>query len=279
MSFVPFTSALSAEYANLFATCQVLPAKQPGVDDMVSRILANQNRYQTVASALSLPWYFVGTIHSLEASLNFNCHLHNGDPLTARTVHVPAGRPVAGNPPFTWEESALDALAKLAGVIDWSIPGTLYQMEGYNGFGYRTSHPEVLTPYLWSMSNHYTSGKYTADGLFDPQAVSSQTGGAVILRRMAERQIIQFDQSGVPVTAPAVAPTEASIAAFEPLVKYAPTVFSDAAKTLQTALNQFPGTFVLEDGFAGLRTSDAFQRVTGHFLMGDPRLALSATAG
>ena len=273
----PLTDALRAEYTNLFATCQLSPASQAAIDSMVDRIVQNQARYQSVASQLSIPWYFVGTIHSLEASLNFNSHLHNGDPLTQRTVHVPAGRPSAGNPPFTWEASALDALTLdgLDQVTDWTTPGTLYQMEKYNGFGYRTKHPEVLTPYLWSMSNHYTEGKFTADGLFDPDAVSTQIGGAVILRRMAERGIIQFGQNGDPIT---TAGAQASVAAFAPLVRFSPTVFSPAAKTLQAALNQFPGIFLLVDGMAGTRTSDAFQKVTGHLLSGDPRAGLAAGA-
>ena len=65
-------------------------------------------------------------------------HLHNGDPLQARTVHVPSGRPVVGSPPFTWRQSALDALT-LKGfheVGDWSVPHMLYLLEKYNGTAY-----------------------------------------------------------------------------------------------------------------------------------------------
>jgi len=36
-------------------------------------------------------------------------------------------------------------------------------------------------------------------------------------------------------------------------------------------LNGFPGTVLTEDGKLGEGTSDAFKRVTGHFLAGDPR--------
>ena len=61
-------------------------------------------RYKS-GSRLSL-----GIIHSLEAEFNFNTHLHNGDPLSAQTVHVPRGRPPTGNPPFQWLDSAIDAL-------------------------------------------------------------------------------------------------------------------------------------------------------------------------
>ena len=52
------------------------------------------------------PWFFLGVIHAMESRFNFERHLHNGDPLSARTVRVPKGFPKAGNPPFTWEVSA-----------------------------------------------------------------------------------------------------------------------------------------------------------------------------
>jgi hypothetical protein len=41
-------------------------------------------------------------------------------------------------------------------------------------------------------------------------------------------------------------------------------------------LNTFPGIFVKVDGVPGERTSDAFRKVTGHFLFGDPRTAVGA---
>ncbi len=80
--------------------------------------------------------FFIAVIHNMEASQNFNKHLHNGDPLTARTVQVPAGRPKKGTPPFSWEDSAADALAirGLGAKTDWSLAGMLYQLEGYNGW-------------------------------------------------------------------------------------------------------------------------------------------------
>ncbi len=97
----------------------------------------------------------------MEASQNFTRHLHNGDPLTARTRQVPAGRPRTGNPPFTWEASATDALT-LDGFnswTDWTVAGALFKLERFNGSGYRLYHPQVKSPYLWSFSNHYTEGQ------------------------------------------------------------------------------------------------------------------------
>lgn len=203
----------------------------------------------------------------MEAGLRFTGHLHNGDPLTARTVHVPKGRPKTGNPTFTWEQSAADALqiAKLDSWDDWTVPGVLYKLEAYNGFGYRTRHPEVLSPYLWAASNHYTRGKYVADGTFSPTAVSKQCGGAVLLRRMAEAGVLAFDATNTLDEEP---PTDLDDVA--PLVRFS-SKKSEAAAQLQSLLNSFPGIFVRVDGVPGKRTSDAFRKVTGHFLLGDPR--------
>lgn len=194
------TDDLRAEYETLFDTCQVRPAVQAEVNAQAAKIVRNRRRYEAVGQALSIPWQFIGVIHHMECSQRFDRHLHNGDPLTARTVHVPAGRPAAGSPPFQWEESAIDAL-RLEGldkVGDWSIPSMLYQIEKYNGFGYRTRHPEVLTPYLWCGSNHYIKGKYVADGKFDCDAVSKQEGAAPILRRVLALAPLTFSPAAPP---------------------------------------------------------------------------------
>jgi lysozyme family protein len=181
------TNAERQRYNLLYQSCLIRPARRAAVDRLVRRIAANRRRYAKVARVLGIPWYVIGIVHSLEAGGDFTRHLHNGDPLSARTTHVPIGRPKTGRPPFTWEASATDAL-RYQGLDrwkDWSIPGTLYKFEAYNGFGYRDHHPDVPSPYLWSFSNHYTRGKYVADGRFSPTAVSQQCGAAVLLKRLA----------------------------------------------------------------------------------------------
>lgn len=190
----PYTDQLQQQYSDLFGTCVVGANRIATINSIISRILPYQARYQAVGVPLGIPWYFVAVIHNMECSLNFNCQLHNGDSLTARTVHVPAGRPVNGQPPFTWEESATDALTfeGFASQADWSLPRTLYRLEAYNGFGYRRQAPPINTPYLWSFSNHYTGGKFVADGSYDPNAVSGQCGAAIILSQMQQNGIVIF---------------------------------------------------------------------------------------
>lgn len=150
------------------------------------RILKNRDRYQEVAAAVNaaMPWWFVGIIHSLEASGSFQKHLHNGDSLKARTINVPKGRPVNGNPPFTWFASAYDALTmpgkRYHKESDWSIPKILWRLEGYNGYGYRL-YKRIHSPYLWAGTNHYTAGKYVRDGVWDMNAISTQSGAAGLM--------------------------------------------------------------------------------------------------
>ena len=256
------TPRLRAEYQRLSDTCVIRSASAGAVEALVAKLAANRARYEAAGAPTGTPWHAVAVIHNMEAGQNFNSHLHNGDPLTARTVHVPAGRPPTGKPPFTWEASAADAL-KVKGFDrwkDWSAAGTLYKLEGYNGFGYRMYHPQVLSPYLWSFSNHYVSGKYVGDGTWSDTAVSQQCGVAVLLRRLAEQGLVDF--AAAP-TAPPAAPA--------PWVRYSADKEIPHGRRLQEFLNGFPGVFVKVDGAPGDRTSDAFRKVTGRYLEGDPR--------
>ena len=113
------TAGMKSEYQTLFDSCLIRPERLAAVNSTAASIAANKPRYQTVGEPLGVAWYVVGLIHAMEASLNFATHLHNGDPLTDRTTHVPPGRPQTGRPPFTWEESATDALT-MQGLPKWS---------------------------------------------------------------------------------------------------------------------------------------------------------------
>ena len=155
-------------------------------------ISANVARYGAVAQIVGVPWWWIGCIHQLEAGGNFHCHLANGDPLTARTVHVPAGRPLTGTPPFTWEQSAIDALlfeGLSHGMITDPV-SALDRAERYNGLGYRNRG--LPSPYLWSGTNQYTSGKFVRDGVFDPHAVSDQPGVAALMMALQKNQVTLF---------------------------------------------------------------------------------------
>ncbi len=181
------TPALRAEYESLFASAAIRPERQAIVSATAQRMAdaSHWPRYVVVADSIGVPPHVVALIHAMESGLSFSGHLHNGDSLEARTVHVPKGRPLVGKPPFSWAESACDALLlhKLDTWDDWSLAGLSYVLERYNGFGYRR-HGNV-SPYLWSFTTAYTRGKYVSDGHFDPRAVSQQAGAMALLRGLA----------------------------------------------------------------------------------------------
>lgn len=259
------TQTLREEYKNLFDSCVIRPERKNEIETIISRLLDNRSRYEAVSDQVDVPWYIIGVIHSLEASQSFKKHLHNGDPLTARTVQVPKNRPTSGAPPFTWEDSAMDALTfdGFDRVEDWSLPGALFNLERFNGFGSRNKG--INTPYLWSFSKHYTKGKFVHDGIFDPNAVSNQCGAAILLRRLVDNDAIEIP--------PAIGPSTKE----EIIAAGADVPFSNQksvkATRLQKLLNRFPGisTQLVPDGSPGNKTSAAFKEVTGNFLAGDPR--------
>jgi len=181
--------SLRAEYAGLWQRMQIRPERMAEVNAIANRLIALKPRYQQVAAATRVPAGVIAVLHYREASNDFNGVLHNGERIigTGRLTRlVPPNR----GPFATWEESAIDALTmpphKLQEVDSWTIERACYEIERFNGFGYRNHHPEVKSPYLWSFSNNYSSGKYVADGQFSSSAVDKQCGTMPILKRMME---------------------------------------------------------------------------------------------
>lgn len=178
-------SQLRAEYEAEWDNCEIRADKQASVNSSLEKLRSHQAEYEQAAAAFNgMPWHFIGIIHGMETGFRLDRHFHNGDPLTARTIRVPAGRPL-GAPPFSWQASARDAMVQMGfhSVTDWSVPHMLYLWEQYNGFGYRFKG--LRSPYLWSFSNLYSKGRYVADGVFDGNAVSKQCGAAVMLKALS----------------------------------------------------------------------------------------------
>jgi lysozyme family protein len=156
-------------------------------------------RYQAVQARTGVPWYVTAVIHERECSQNWAGSLAQGDPWNRVSVHVPAGR----GPFASWEACAYDALANCAPYAarnrDWSIGGALTKLEEYNGLGYAARGRP--SPYIWSGTNQYVSGKYVRDGVYDPSAVDSQLGCAgLLMAMMALDPSIRFD--GAPAAQP-----------------------------------------------------------------------------
>jgi lysozyme family protein len=192
----PRFDQLEAEYAALIAAMTVAADKAAAVGAIARRLVAAKARYQAVERATGVPWFVVAVIHERECGQSFRTSLAQGDPWDRASVHVPAGR----GPFDSWESAAVDAL-RLSGldkVHGWSAERLCYELELYNGFGYRRRG--VNSPYLWSFSSNYRKGKYVADGIWSANAVDRKCGCLPMLKGMTA-----IDPS-IAFLAPAAAP-------------------------------------------------------------------------
>jgi hypothetical protein len=115
----------------------------------------------------------------------------------------------------TTSESAIDALTLegFAEVKLWSIERIAYQLEAYNGWGYRSRNTGVNSPYLWRATNQYQKGKFVRDGVFDPNAVSGQIGAMALLRRLIDTEGVNVPlEDDVPLPNAAPLPTVTDVA-------------------------------------------------------------------
>jgi lysozyme family protein len=175
---------LEKGYTNLLEQMKLRSDWLPVLDRDATKIIRGKNTYARITVKTGVPWEVIGLIHLLESGCDFDTHLHNGDSLNHRTINVPKGRPKAGLPPFTFEESAIDALIfdGLVGIEDWSDARIAYQLERYNGVGYFKYN--INSPYLWSGTTNYVRGKFVSDSIFDRDAVSKQSGAMAVLSRI-----------------------------------------------------------------------------------------------
>lgn len=157
--------------------------------------IASDPTYKLLGAQLNIPFYFIGVIHYRESSFNFKTHLYNGDSLNFRTVHEPSGFPKIGDPPFTWVESATDCLRSrnLQNMPQpWDVLQTLDRCERYNGLGYRNRNSP--SPYLWSGTDQYITGKYGSDGKFNLKIIDKQVGCAALLKCLQDSFNIDLNE-------------------------------------------------------------------------------------
>jgi len=181
---MPTLAALTAANARRWAAARLLSYREASFRATARRLVAAKDRYEAVAARTGVPWFVVAVIHEREASQRWDASIAQGDRWDRVSVHVPKGRG-----PFTsWEAAAVDALTDCAPHAarwrDWSPGGLLTLLEQYNGLGY--ANMGLPSPYIWAGTDQYSSGKYVADGRFDPQAVDQQLGCAGMLLAMGE---------------------------------------------------------------------------------------------
>ena len=236
----------------MFDTCIIQEEKYAEVDAYLKQILKAKDRYHAVSNKHNIPWCMTGIMHATVCDCNFKLHLHNGDSLNGRTTNIPIGYPKGGRPPFTWEQSAEDVFLfyRLHKWNDWSIPGILHNLtiiarDDYN------AHETVYSK-LWCFSNHFTASKTNP---------VDKCGAAILLRRMAEKQMISLENN-----------YNKRLADLQELgaeVQYLPSRSLPKVYELQRLLN-LSGAYLREDGRAGIFTAQAYHSITNQYLIGDP---------
>lgn len=242
--------ALALKYDAAWAEMKIYPNRIGAAKVVAKKILANKDRYLTAQAATGVPWSMIGLIEARESGCNQNCHLHNGDPLTAKTYHEPAGRPKAGAAPYDWLTSAIDALT-LKGYNKRTfntIGDIAVAMEEYNGFGYYRRG--IPSPYLWAGSDQYVKGKFIRDKVFDPNHVDEQTGAMVVLKALA-----QLDASVDPTATIPSAPIAAPIVVADPLP---PPPKATQARQSKTVKSTIGGALLLKAGIVWQALASGF---------------------
>ena len=202
-------TALKTRNAARWAAAKI--TRGPEFDRVATRLVMAKPRYQALSERTGVPWFVIAVIHEREAGQNFSKSIAQGDPWNAKSVHVPKGR----GPFKTFEEAAIDALTNCAPYAakwkDWSAGGTMTLLEQYNGLGY--ANKGLPSPYNWSGTDQYKSGKYVADGVFDPNAVDKQLGCAGLI--IAMQTLDPSIKFGPPVSlpSPTVQPKHVAVAA------------------------------------------------------------------
>lgn len=176
------------------ATLSQNPKDLAEINRAAQFILAQWLTYKQVGDELSIPPWVIGCLHYRESDFDFGTWLCNGDPIfdasgtPIKTSHVPQGL----GPCSTWQDAALLSLKNQGWNqgLHWDIVDALENLLLWNGTGYEALIPPINSPYLWSMTNHYSKGKYVADGIYDPNIVDSQAGCAAIIISLKSMGVI-----------------------------------------------------------------------------------------
>ncbi len=179
----PF-SVLRGEYEALLGSMKITRAAD--VELVAHRILqpSSLSRYQEVATATKVPATLIAALDYRESDCDPKSALGQGDPWNKVSTHVPRGH----GPFSSWMDAAefyvrYDHLDELS-VAFWSMAYVCWKAEAWNGFGPRNHG--IHTGYLWAGTNHYSAGKYVADGVWKASFVDKQIGVIPLIARIGE---------------------------------------------------------------------------------------------
>lgn len=177
---------VAAETARLVQTARADPTAQAAARAAALRAWNARRTYAQAAAATGVPWEWIAAVNTLEGGGGFDRHLGEGSPLTAVPRHRTTSPPPPGNPPWPWVDATVHYLRhqRMDRWPDWSLAGQLAAAERWNGMGYRNMGR--ASPYVWGGTQHAVRGRYVADGLFDPAAVTVRPGAFLVLRELAK---------------------------------------------------------------------------------------------
>lgn len=167
-------------------TMKIRSQHLPALDRTAARLVADKARYLSLERRSSVPALVTMVIAERESGADPRMSLAQGDRWDRVSVHVPKGR----GPFRSWEDAAVDALQidglDRIGRTNWTIERALFQLEKYNGFGYRRYG--VPSAYVWASTTIYRGGKFIADGKFSRNAWDTQLGVAALMARIGHAE-------------------------------------------------------------------------------------------
>lgn len=170
---------------------------------------------------------------------------------------------------------------RLASIVHAAVVGGFYQHDrrfGFNISGSPRCGGRGYYPGSWLLP-YRSGGQITmaimgfillavlsaaSFGAWSDNATSRQCGAAVLLCHMAERGIIDLTRTwrhGISAACPG---TNKSV------LRWSRRGSIPYSRKLQEFLNTLPGNYVKPDGWPGDKTSEAFHKISGYCLPGDP---------
>lgn len=180
-----WNEAEKKKIAGLIASAKITRDTAWYKKSVIPKIIKNKALYREISIECGVPLALVPLIHCQEMGSDlgvFKAYLGNGQPFNKKTTIVPKGR----GPFESWKAGAIDAirLDGLDTVKEWTLERMLFELEGFNGFGYRKHG--INSPYVWCFTNHYSKGRYVRDRVFDANAESKNIGCFALYKMLCE---------------------------------------------------------------------------------------------
>ncbi|TCL61002.1 lysozyme family protein [Kineothrix alysoides] len=167
------------------------------VEEFKEAYMRNKSVYEEISKKAGVPPELIGIIHYRESTSDFingkfNVYLHNGEALGAKTTLNFVGKDFNN-----FVDTDVDAIHDKQNYVEkYNLTSDskdevaiMVFAELYNGLGYYNNGH--VSPYLYSGTNIYTSGKYIEEfingkpvGVYNPQIVDKQIGAYLLLESL-----------------------------------------------------------------------------------------------